>query len=469
MNFELAHAGYFLNLSLIQQKKLYMLRKFASLLAILFSTLGSTGQQVLPSYLGSKTLYQCQQEHYTPPPQGYAPVFINHVGRHGARHLTKDVASSLAFTLLQKADSAGALTPNGKRLKEMVTKLERVEKSDVESISYEGGTEQELIAERAYKNYLPVFDQPHPKFSVTVTKKKRTSQTADAFLSGLSKLMTLPHIEKKVNDTTLRFYDLSPVYVQFDEEGNWTTAIEELKKAHHYESLTTRFTQQFFTPDFFKKLKNKDCAKFTDNIFGFESILFSIRKEIADHGYSASDISFSEFFDCNDLETLGRIDDAEDFLVKGPGQNNMGIQVKIAVPLLADFINSTDTYIRSKPIDVQLRFTHAEAIAPYAALLGVSGASESTDIIGNYSKYWDAARVIPLSSNIQWVLYKKKGKKKYLVKVLLNEKEVAITGLSTDTFPYYNWKDLRSFYKKRIAQLGSSLNENGYQYLLRTK
>jgi len=50
-------------------------------------------------------------------------------------------------------------------------------------------------------------------------------------------------------------------------------------------------------------------------------------------------------------------------------------------------------------------------------------------------------------------LYKKQGSENYLVKFLLNEKEVAIKGLTTKIFPYYNWNEVRSFYIKKIGGL----------------
>ncbi|WP_157262367.1 hypothetical protein [Pedobacter sp. PACM 27299] len=46
-------------------------------------------------YLGSKTLYKPLHEKYAKVPTDYQPVFLNHLGRHGARNLTKDVANQL--------------------------------------------------------------------------------------------------------------------------------------------------------------------------------------------------------------------------------------------------------------------------------------------------------------------------------------------------------------------------------------
>lgn len=444
---------------------------FKSKLLLVFFLIVSGGlsaQKILPDFLGSKTLYTPLQNKYNPVPKGYTPVFINHVGRHGARHLTKAVSASLAYSLLLKADSAGALTEKGKHLLDKVMKLEKVEREDFESISYEGAQEQVGIARRMYANYSNIFSQPNLNLNITVTKKIRTTQTAEAFLSGLKPLVTgSPNESWFVNDTTLRFYDFSPVYLSYEDGGDWEKSLDSLKTIYHFNQLVKDFASRIFEKSFFEKLKAKEISKFTGDIFGFSSIMYSIEKEVADHGFQWDDVDMSSFFTCNELRVMGKIDDAEDYLVKGPGINDKGIQVKIAVPLLADFIKTSDNNLKAKTKNYQFRFTHAEAIAPFAAILNLRGANESANEIQSFSNIWSPSEVMPLSANVQWIFYKKGNK--YLVKILLNEREASIDGLGSRYFPYYEWKDVRKYYLNRLAEFGSHLNDNGFEYLERIK
>ena len=94
-------------------------------------------------------------------------------------------------------------------------------------------------------------------------------------------------------------------------------------------------------------------------------------------------------------------------------------------------MNSTDEYIASGNVIADMRFGHAETIAPFAALLGIAGASEMVSLnkIQDYNKIWKCENIIPLSSNVQWILYKNKNTNDFMVKFLLNEKEVAINGI----------------------------------------
>lgn len=435
--------------------------------ALLLSTVAA-GQNCPPGYLGTKTLYPVASQTSTPPPAGYAPVLINHVGRHGARHLTKDVATSYAFSLTAKADSLRMLTDAGKKLRQLILALEKIEKKDFESISAEGKKEQHGLARRMATNYPAVFASA-PVIGVRVAKKLRTAQSADAFLGGLPQNLNAEGIKKSVNDTILRFYDLSPAYGKFEKDGEWKTALEEWKKGAGISNLATQFAQGFFASSFLRQVSGENAETFLDDVYGFATIVPSLREEIAKAGYTSSDVNFLQFFTCAQLATLNRLGEAEDFLVKGPGTDPAGIQVKIATPLLMDFINTTDAAIAAGKPAVQLRFSHAETVAPFAALLGLHGAATPVRKLDDAANVWQASKVIPLSANIQWILYQKPGSNDYLVKFLLNEKEVSVDGLSPKNFPYYKWTAVRKFYVAKLQSLQTTLDGNGYQYLLTVK
>lgn len=425
-----------------------------------------SGQPCNQPFLGSKTLYQPLQETYTSPPKGYTPVFINHVGRHGSRHLTKNVSSYFAFNLLNKAEQLAGLSDDGKSLRKRLTILETIEKNDIGSISVEGSREQFQIATRMFENFTNVFNSiTPPTLNLMVTSKIRTVQTKDAFIAGLKNKISQLKVNTNVNDTVLRFYDLSPAYIEYKENGNWTALLDKMKRENNYATLAKQFTQQFFTRDFILTLAEKDYDNFISNIFSFASIIPSIQDEIKNQGFTENQVNVVSFFNCLQLIILGKLDDAEDYLVKGPGINNEGIQIKIAVPLLADFINQTDYYIKEKSFNAQLRFTHAEAIAPFAAIMNIVGADESTLKTESFPEIWNASKIVPLSANVQWVLYQKRNSRKYLIKFLLNEREVQINGLKTKTFPYYKWKKTKSFYLKKIKKLDWDKEKNSFENL----
>lgn len=429
----------------------------------------ASAQKCDSTFLGSKTLYKAPSQRYTPVPAGYQPVFINHVGRHGARHLTKDVKTTYTYNLLQKADSAGVLTDKGKQLWQTVMLLQKVEKGNTKSISAEGRFELRGIGERMYSSYGNVFNKPKPRFNVAHTKEIRTTQSADAFLSGLkAKLKDSAIITTYNDDINLRFYDESPAYTRYQESGNWKDGKAEIAKIEKIDLIENNLVSQFFTPAFFKTLTQSDVEKTANDLFGFTTIVYSLQEEIKQAGQKTANLNFDSFFTCNQLKSLARVDAAEDYLVKGPGLKSGGLPVIIAAPLLANFIYTGDQFIKTGKYNAQFRFAHAETISPFAALLGISGADKVVREINEYDKVWTPSAVIPLSSNIQWVYYRKKGSSKYLVKILLNEKEVKITGLVSSSY-YYDYANLRAFYITKLKKLGLGLQDDMQLYLKRLK
>ncbi len=419
-------------------------------------------------FLGTKTLYTAPGRSLSAAPAHYEPVFINYVGRHGARHLTKEVNTAYAWQLLHRADSAHSLTPEGLKLKQMVDRLAQIEHEKVKSISAEG--EQELcgIGSRMAENYLSVF-KASTQLNVAVTKEIRTQQSAGAFLQGLKAyLKDSVKISEHTDDTHLRFYDAAPAYVQFEKEGSWQQGIDQLEKQVNAVAIRRNLISRLFTPAFERTVNAKQADKFTGDIYGFVSIMYSLANEIKQAGFTPEQLNFSSVFTCDELASLGKLDAADDYLKKGPGANVNGLQVRIAAPLLVDFIQSTDEFMKTGQPAANLRFAHAETILPYAALLSISSADKVTPDLNYLDKTWQAGRVGCLSSNIQWVFYKNKGGD-YLVKVLLNEREARIDGLSVQHFPYYDWKELRKFYINKLTQLNVKLTDDMDAYLKNIK
>jgi multiple inositol-polyphosphate phosphatase / 2,3-bisphosphoglycerate 3-phosphatase len=422
-------------------------------------------QNCKDDFLGTKTLYKSPDQKYTPAPKGYEPVFINHVGRHGARHLTKDVKSSFAYKLLAKADSLNSLTEQGSQLKKMLIALQKIEKGSTGFISAEGKDELRGLGERMYLNYPNVFNN-NSVLNVDITKEIRTTQSAQAFLGGLnSKLNDTVSATFHNDDVDLRFYDLSPAYKTFEGSVDDNEAMRAIAKTNDLEAINSVIISRIFTGEVLTELNKDQRAKFVSDVFGFATIVHSLAAEIKQKGYELKDLGFETLFTCNDLHSLGEIDSFNENLKKGPGQDLNGIQVRVAAPLLVNFINTADEFIKTGKSDVRLRFAHAETIAPFAALLQLASADKTIDISGKGNASWNASAIIPLSANIQWVFYKRKGTPGYLVKILLNEKEEKIDGLVTKTFPYYQWNNIKAFYTLKLKSLNVNLSDDMSTYL----
>ena len=446
------------------------MRKFNLFFGILLLGVAAVAQG--PLFLGTKTPYPAPAGGYTSAPAGFQPVFINYVGRHGARFMTKAGPDVEALRLLDVAEGSQGLTKVGLRVRQMVRRLCEIEKGQYENITLLGAEEQQAIGERMLSRYPAVFTGKG--LDVVVTYKVRTQQSAEAFLKAFARYKGQRRLVRLADslDAVLRFYDLSPAYQRYKKSEGLKTALDSLDRDRRTGEAAAAVAERVFTPGFRSGLKPADELRFAGNLYDLYSVQFSLVRETRDSvdlgiAFGAPQLAWEDF-----------VSGAQDFLEKGPGRDPLGIQVKVAAPLLVDFVKRMDEVVRRGAAatggsaamggsDAVLRFTHAEAISPFATLLGISEASVPASDIYDYSKHWRVGEIIPLSANVQWIVYS--NGKEYLIKVLLNEREVKLplggVGAGDGGGPFYRWEELRKYCLERLKAVGADLKGNMVDYL----
>ncbi len=432
-----------------------MMMNYYFLLSIcLVTAFNLTGQ---PVYLNTKTPYQPQQKNYAAAPNGYVPVFINYVGRHGSRFQTSPDKDLLVTTVLQQAKESNALTKEGFTIYKLVLFYRDIEKGNYGNLTRLGLQEQHDIAERMQSQNSSLFS--NGKLLVEMTEKLRTQQSATAFLSGLNYDTT--NIESIIfpsnADSILRFYDLSKAYKIYADSAvkkHTDSLINDKRTVIAANDVWNKlFTNGFPNNKISVTIKNKTQALnpvlFSQALYEVFASMFAASKELKSE-YEDAVTAFNKIFSTNDLRWFDEINSASDFYEKGPGENASGIQITIAAPLLNDLIKTTDAAIQQKKYNAILRFTHAEAISPLATLMEIPQASATSNSVFNLYTNWNASTIIPMSANIQWIVYSNGSN--YLLKILLNEKEVALP-VKTTTFPYYNWNDVNLYYISKLSSI----------------
>ncbi|WPQ65779.1 hypothetical protein SIO70_13040 [Chitinophaga sancti] len=407
-------------------------------------------------YTGTKTPYPFKQANYTPVPKGYTAAYVNYTGRHGARFMTKAGSDVKLLALLNKS----ALTPLGDSLKVMTAQFLEIEKDNYENISLLGDAEQHAIAERLIKREAPAFKGRG--VTIAVTHKKRTRQSADGFLKAFAdyKGKIAFKMVQDTNENVLRFYDLSPAYNAFKDGKVIAERVDSLQQDPLSRKIAGDICKRIFTT----ALPEKEQTAVAEWLYDLYSIQFSLVMEMQQ---AKVHFDFGKAFTQEELQWLNKINNAADFLEKGAGLDTLGIQSRIAAPLLLDLVTSTDALTKGKlNKDAVLRFSHAEAISPLATLMGIREASVPAASIYDFDKNWKAENIIPLSANIQWIIYS--NGKQFLLKVLLNEREVALP-VKTTCYPYYKWEDVKSYYLSKLKKIGVKPGDDMHKYLLQVK
>lgn len=413
------------------------MKRFLLIAALLAGYACSYGQA-----LGSKQPYFPPNAAPIEPPSGYTIFYIDHVGRHGARHGTgtKELPALLAML------DNDSLTAAGRPLRASVSLLLAEEKAHTPGSLSQTGLDEQYGLGRRMALRLPL--DKDACVTVTTTPEARTQESAESFLRGLGAGDSLPCLVRKGVDTLhLRFFSLSPAYKAFSKKGPWQGALESLGEAARpmEDSIARRAFAHGGAPAFARAL------------YAAVSLLPGLAHETA-----GIDL---KFFTPSEMLRLGALDGAKDFLVKGPSDDTNGIQLRVAAPLLLDFVQTASKRLSEGRGGADLRFAHAETIAPIAGLMGIEGAATPTGDLAHYTRVWRADRVMVYSGNVQWVFYRKKGAPD-LVEILFNERPVRIP-VVTARFPFYRWSDVRDYYMGRLAGLGVTPETDLHEWLLR--
>nr|WP_306558958.1 histidine-type phosphatase [Cetobacterium somerae] len=324
-----------------------------------------------------------------------------------------------------------------------------IEKGNYGLLTDVGVKEQKEIAKRFYENNKDIFGKDIVASSTYV---ERAQQSRDAFLEELGQYTSNINFKVSTNnkkDILLRFFDLSPEYEEFSENGSWKKELDKYSKSKDFNN---EVLNQLFSKDFIKKLESgefklkdskgktvlKNPTDAVRNLYDLYIIQASIGK----------DLGFGKYFSEEQLKWYEEVDNLNDFYEKGPGKNGEDIATNIALPLLENFIVTSDEAIKNQNTSANLRFAHAETTIPFITLLDINGYSEKEDNIEKVYDKWLGRDISGMSTNIQWIFYKN-DKNDVLVKILHNEKDADLP-IATSMKPYYKWEDVKAFYTNKL-------------------
>ena len=145
-------------------------------------------------------------------PDGYAPIYISHYGRHGARHLYNNSEYELLYTTLAAAHDADALTEVGERVWACVSELYPHFKGRGADLTQYGQWQHRMLAERMCKDFPELFGAEPNVFALS-SIKPRCIMSMLAFCSSLAKHSNA-NIVTDVNTSAM------PVFVPYQQRFN---------------------------------------------------------------------------------------------------------------------------------------------------------------------------------------------------------------------------------------------------------
>ncbi len=377
---------------------------------------------------GSLTPYplEVQPAHY---PDSLVPVFINHIGRHGARYPSSSANCLKLRDVLAKADSTGTITPLGRKLLKLTDEVIMLSTNRWGALDSLGIAEQQAIAGRMFYNYTEVFsgDKVVEAYS---SYSPRAMMSMYAFTHQLDRMnnhLTFTTSTGRINSSLLRPFDIDEDYLEFRRNKTWAPAYEEYFASACPTSAIRRVLGD----------------KFDLGEHGQE-LAMTEYKVVAGLSSMGLESRMKEFFTETEANALWSCANLQQYLQR-TATTVSEVPADIAAALVMNIIETTDNYINNNDSQVGaiLRFGHAETIMPLASLLRIPGCYYLTNYFDTVATHWRDFDVVPMASNIQFILYKSRTANRFYMQVLLNETPVAMRKGDTDTI--FPWGELRRF------------------------
>lgn len=362
-------------------------------------------------------------------PDSLTAVFINHVGRHGARFPSSPKNVTTLIRELAKADSAKALTPAGEELLTLAKFVSETSRNRWGALDSLGMAEQRGIASRMFRNYGMLFNDT--RVNAISSYSPRCVMSMYEFTHQLDRLNN--HIEittssGRQNSPLMRPFDLDSDFIEWAKSGDWKAAY----KMQFETMMPTAPARKLFKSEYAKEMTNDDARKVSYHAFKLLQGLSAMglpskmeryfTREEANQAWSCTNLSHYLERTASTLSTL---------------------PAEIAAPLLTDLLTTAEAAVEWKQqYAVMLRFGHAETLMPLLSLMHLDGCYYLTNYFDTVALHWKDFHVVPMASNLQMILVKSKSGKMY-VRFDLNERPIPL--LPGSDIIYTPWQQAREY------------------------
>lgn len=363
-------------------------------------------------------------------PDSLTPVFINHVGRHGARYPASAANSLKLQRLLSQADSLGTLTPLGRELQKVNDRIISLSENRWGALDSLGMAEQVGIATRMFYNFTEVFGSATTVDAIS-SYSPRAMMSMYCFTHQLDRLnnrLTFITSTGRINSPLMRPFDLAQDYLDFRKAKTWEAPYNEYFNAACPVSAIERVMGKY--P--FENAEQERDAAFTE---------YSVLAGLQSMGLPSQ---MEKFFTIQEANKLWSCFNLKQYLQRAASTISE-VPAQIASNLVQNLIETTDAFVDGidTSVTARLRFGHAETLMPLLSLLKIPGCNYLTNYFDTVALHWCDFDIVPMAANFQMIVFKSKNSGRYYVRVDVNEKPVKLR--KGDDEIYYPWGELRRY------------------------
>lgn len=346
----------------------------------------------------------------SPVPEGYSPFYISTYQRHGSRFLIKPSDYGCARRVLQRADSLGVITEDGRRALDIINELTEMSHNRRGELTRLGAEQHQGIAKRMFHNFPEVFAD-----SARIVC--RSSTVVRCILSMANECMEL----KALNPSLRIDMDASKGDMRYlrhtDKELDSLWAAPKARKimdeyfdSHvHYKPVLRRLigSEEY--------LGDTDIKDFMTSLYYMVCNMDS-HKQRGRLDFVMTSREMAEFWSYANVCW---------YLWAGYSPVTDMRMPERERELLSDIQRKAAEHLETLEPGADLRFGHESMLLPLAALMQINDYGKVFSDMETLSEHWRCYEVFPMAGNIQIVFYKNaQGKTFY--KVFLNEEEVTL-------------------------------------------
>jgi len=373
----------------------------------------------------------------TPAPEGFVPVYISHYGRHGSRHDISASAFQEAIQLLSTADSLGQLTTAGKTLLRHVKTVAEEHEGMGGELTLRGGREHQQLARRMTSRFPAVFTEGKKVQAMASTVQRCIVSMAN-FMAALKG--EVPQVDVEMMTGERYSPIVRPGGSGTPDPGKRPTGGKDGLKGAGPGPRKQGPLQGDYSAFLAKVFVSADAIPADRD--ALVRGVFKAGGLCQDLDFLGIDI-FRNYFTTEELYSLWEQENESLYKRWGNSLESGGSYGQKALPLLQDIITKADAALGGTDVATDLRFGHDMGYMALCNLLGIATRDGGSYFVSEAEQHWFSFDIVPMAANIQFIFYRN-ASDEVLVKVLRNEEEVLLPGLTPVTGPYYCLADFRT-------------------------
>lgn len=357
-------------------------------------------------YAGTSLPYPCLGDHEAyQVPDSLEVVYIDHVGRHGARFLSK---ASYTRDMLKFLDDAGPLTAAGVRLRALCHRLDSVTAGRYGALDSIGMVEQTGIGDRMSRRGAEALRQLD---SVTAIASYVPRCVMSMDICSHAVIWNHPKTEMGQGsgpryNTLVRFFDTDSAYLAYDRSNEWKRVWEE-------------YDAKVSPVDAVRRLIPNCNAVSDKKLRKMARVMYKI---VAGANAVFGSVDWQAFYTPDEYRRAWQSENLRHYLTYSA--NGLSLTPsRMSRSLVADIAASLEHASRpgyDGPA-MTLRFGHAETLMPLLSQLAVPGCRYVTTDWSGVAGHWRDYEVVPMAANLQLLLLRSKGTDRLYVQTLHNE------------------------------------------------